>query len=849
MKLLPICINNKFNHMVDFEKPNNVNFVVSADNEGTLLKFFKRNNGVLVQETPSEKIYYVNDVTSNSTADSNGNVIDININIELVEQIKNQDENKDDKKDSTSIELVNGYVFEKDSMVVEFPRVDSTTTVKVKFSIGESNCSVTIYLAPSSRIKDVVIDSGSEATQMAMFERNSANQSINDICPIFEDVYRYFNVGNCESDAIKSDAKNYIQAEVDGNITNDKLYKSQFFVKKDNTKEEIDTFNILANSEERNNLGVFLMMLHKVDLSNNIRGYIQLCNMKIASFNGIPLPRVTVGNESRSILEVGCDNCFYRKYLNVFIYTVLKRFCNQADADVLSIHVLMPNVYSSEDVQKRVDHIIEDTQKMIDNDTTFKSHIKGFSVVPVSESDASLIGVMATKTDNNDRQGTYLILDAGKGTLDFSITEIDKDLRFNNLLRNGIVGASAAISYGFLFDLMEAFFREKNIKMSTSREEFMRKFIYGNVLGNTDEGRENEGGDVYVLNKLMNAVDAYKIKYSSGRLVDYSETHTDVVILGEDKIKLSTFSDWVENCNMKVPVNNVNAIIDAIVKEFVDKLDISNRGVDNNYKYIPDYVVFSGRGFLFPDFKNRMLDELRDIFPRIREVCIDSRQNVNNKNVCLFISQTINAGNYKFQYIPKGNEVVEEPVEQKTNIEKKKVDFRKLYHRAHILLKEGRLPTIEDLPQRPKPSNVENNDVFADGVKIACRPNDIIALGGSLYLIPSDCSESVAVLFYNNGKIVMRYKDNNGEYRVSDLHNPLNIEAGLAFESLFPHAHIDNSNSIKIPVVNVEQEDEKKEEPTMSDAVVVDVSKEKVKEKGTVVDDEFDELEDWWKTK
>ena len=95
----------------------------------------------------------------------------------------------------------------------------------------------------------------------------------------------------------------------------------------------------------------------------------------------------------------------------------------------------------------------------------------------------------------------------------------------------------------------------------------------------------------------------------------------------------------------------------------------------------------------------------------------------------------------------------------------------------------------------------------------------------------------------------MRYKDNNGEYRVSDLHNPLNIEAGLAFESLFPHAHIDNSNSIKIPVVNVEQEDEKKEEPTMSDAVVVDVSKEKVKEKGTVVDDEFDELEDWWKTK
>ena len=129
---------------------------------------------------------------------------------------------------------------------------------------------MTIYLAPSSRIKDVVIDSGSEATQMAMFERNSANQSINDICPIFEDVYRYFNVGNCESDAIKSDAKNYIQAEVDGNITNDKLYKSQFFVKKDNTKEEIDTFNILANSEERNNLGVFLMMLHKGDLSNNI---------------------------------------------------------------------------------------------------------------------------------------------------------------------------------------------------------------------------------------------------------------------------------------------------------------------------------------------------------------------------------------------------------------------------------------------------------------------------------------------------------------------------------------------------------------------------------------------------
>lgn len=842
MKLLPICINNKFNHMVDFDNNKNVNFVVSADNEGTLLNFFKRNNGVLVQETPSEKIYYVNDVTSNSTADSN--VIDINI--ELVEQIKNQDENKDDKKDSTSIKLVNGYVFEKDSMVVQFPRVNSTTTVNVKFSIGESNCSVTIYLAPSSKIRDVVIDSGSEATQMAMFGRENGMQGVNSICPILNDVYQYFGGGDFENDAI-----NCIQAEVEGNVINDELYKSQFFVRKNNDdNEDINNFNIYGRVDETNSFGVFQMMLQRDNLNEIKESYIQLCNMKIASFNGIQLPRIKVGNELRSIGEVGPDNCFYRKYLNVFIYTVLTRFCNQNNAEVLSMHVLMPNVYSSEDVQKRVDHIIEDTQKMIANNEDFKSHIKGFSVVPVSESDASLIGVMATKTDNNDKQGTYLILDAGKGTLDFSITEIDNNLKFNNLLRNGIVGASAAISYGFLLDLMEEFFREKNIKMSTSREEFMRNFIFETVLGKTTKGVENEGGDVYVLNKLMNAVDAYKIKYSSGRLVDYSETHTDDVILVEDKIKLSTFSDWVENCNMKVPINNVNAIIDAIVKEFVDKLDISNRGVDNKYKYIPDYVVFSGRGFLFPDFKNRMLNKLKDIFENIKEVCIGSRQNVNNKNVCLFISQTINAGNYKFQYIPKGNEVVEEPVEQKTNIEKKKVDFRELYHRAHIFfIERGRLPTNEDLPQRPKPSNVENNDVFADGVKIACRPNDIIALGGSLYLIPSDCSESVAVLFYNNGKIVMRYKDNNGEYRVSNLHNPLNIEAGLAFESLFPHAHIDNSNSIKIPVVNVEQEDEKKEEPTMSDAVVVDVSKEKVKEKGTVVDDEFDELEDWWKTK
>lgn len=840
MKLLPICINNKFNHMVDFDNNKNVNFVVSADNEGTLLNFFKRNNGVLVQETPSEKIYYVNDVTSNSTADSN--VIDINI--ELVEQIKNQDENKDDKKDSTSIELVNGYVFEKDSMIVQFPRVNSTTTVNVKFSIGESNCSVTIYLAPSSKIRDVVIDSGSEATQMAMFGRENGMQGVNSICPILNDVYQYFGGGDFENDAI-----NCIQAEVEGNVINDELYKSQFFVRKNNDdNEDINNFNIYGRVDETNSFGVFQMMLQRDNLNEIKESYIQLCNMKIASFNGIQLPRIKVGNELRSIGEVGPDNCFYRKYLNVFIYTVLTRFCNQNNAEVLSIHVLMPNVYSSEDVQKRVDHIIEDTQKMIANNEDFKSHIKGFSVVPVSESDASLIGVMATKTDNNDKQGTYLILDAGKGTLDFSITEIDNNLKFNNLLRNGIVGASAAISYGFLLDLMEEFFREKNIKMSTSREEFMRNFIYGNVLGNTDEGREYEGGDVYVLNKLMNAVDAYKIKYSSGRLVDYSETHTDDVILGEDKIKLSTFSDWVENCNMKVPINNVNAIIDAIVKEFVDKLDISNRGVDNKYKYIPDYVVFSGRGFLFPDFKNRMLNKLKVIFTEIEEVCIDNRQNVNNKNVCLFISQTINAGNYKFQYIPKGNEVVEEPVEQKTNIEKKKVDFSELYRWVDIFSK-GRLPTNEDLPQRPKTDNVENYDVFADGVKIACRPNDIIALGGSLYLIPSDCSESVAVLFYNNGKIVMRYKDNKGEYRVSNLHNPLNIEAGLAFESLFPHAHIGNSNSIKIPVVNVEQEDEKKEEPTMSDAVVVDVSKEKVKEKGTVVDDEFDELEDWWKTK
>lgn len=830
MNLLPICINNNINYMVDFEnkrmdvysyesesrRPIVDSFIIAADNEGTLLQLTGGSNpntrttgtGILFQQTSGARVFNLQDV---SLQRKTNDVVDISIT--FTSQAEQFNDNINGKE---------GFKFDTTNLLLNYPIVDDTLIVNINFVLhGENNIcsrSIKILLAPSGQIRDAVIDSGSESSQYAMFNRTENVYNVNFIQPIFENVFAHFKgFEHIANRSLREYALKCVQAESNGNVFDNSLFKSRFFVKRINQRGDISLKKILpeAGSDESPE-SVFRMLTCIDDLDRLKESHIQLCNMKISSFGGIKLPNIYSEGQAVSLSEVRPDSYFYRKYMGVFIYGLLDKFCHEINqeniqdeskrARVFSLYVLMPNVYSCEDIQKYVDLLICDIQYMIDKNEQFRTYIKGFSITPVSESDASLIGAKGMQFRMNNQSNTYLIIDAGKGTLDFSITEMDNHGNFNNLMKSGIVGASAAISYGFMLDLLDEFFKEKgiNVEEHMSYEEFVRQFIYGNILGHTDEGVSLEGGDICILNDIMNAIDSYKIRYSSLRPYEELTINNTNISDGDEKIRLSTFTNWINECKMQIPTNNVNAIIDIIISYFISKLIVSTDIGEINR------VIFSGRGFLYEDFKNKMLDTLKEVWKNIKEEkFIVPNSGATNKNICLFITDIISAGKYNFQYMPQPYNIDEELLKTLKKIDPKQSDDDdSLANGALKKRLKTWIPTLDLGTKKQQGTDITvtcNRDLnFKQGYDILCAPNSHIAIGGSFYQFPTDLKggAQTAKLFYNNGKIEVRYLDINNIFKVQTLVRISNLDTGLAFPSLFPYISITNPQDIFIPKVN-----------------------------------------------
>ena len=216
MKLLPICINCNINYMVDFESKRRIidSFVIAADNEGVLLTLtaidnrFAQQKCILFQETDDKKYYYVESIES--SFDQEGSAVNITIN--FTDNQNTELKNTIDKR----------FSFDSDTMTIKHPIVNDAITVNVNFKFGDFERPIKIYLAPSGQIRDAVIDSGSEATQLAIFKRTGETHNVNLIQPIFTNVFSHFKEYT-DDNAFREYATMCIQAEVDGNNLNEKL--------------------------------------------------------------------------------------------------------------------------------------------------------------------------------------------------------------------------------------------------------------------------------------------------------------------------------------------------------------------------------------------------------------------------------------------------------------------------------------------------------------------------------------------------------------------------------------------------------------------------------------------------
>ena len=536
-------------------------------------------------------------------------------------------------------------------------------------SITYPKRSIQLCLASPDDIRDVVLDFGSEASQMAIFDQKS--MSINDIRHLFEDMEDLLerpSFTNNENDTTseeksekaesnetesekstsekedsdlseKKDSNDYVQEENDDK----RLYKSIFYAEANPTNKDSSIPKLNGNNIQR--LRTLSLLTTEDDAQKLLKnGYIQIPNIKISGFGGIEEPKI----DGCPLSEYN-ESFFYRAPINHFVLNGLLK----ADAPCIRLYVLMPNVYSHFDVCTHLEWLRKDISEIINqnkgnNEKSLELKTQAVEISAISESDASLMGALdlLTNFDNETpfEDGCYLIIDAGKGTTDFSIVKYE-NAKVISMFRSGIIGAGNAVSYAHLFGLLYDYFNDCYDKKYN--ESDLSTFVYKQIL---------KVNDLSKLRDLMQNIDRYKIVAGSGIYKeDPNITYSKLASLKKDTIASSTidtvtindFTDFVEDMvkddkRTFKPLSEeaqlyVNGMFNKITDSVCKKLKITSSEEFNNIKG----AIFTGRAFLDLRLQDAISDALKK--KGINNIIHYLREDLSytHKNICLFICEHI----------------------------------------------------------------------------------------------------------------------------------------------------------------------------------------------------------------
>lgn len=812
MLLIPILINSNTDYMVDLQSNREVNdsFLIYAGNKVDFIHFYNNENtpkGISVQGDRGLSIKYVtfrNDVEQTET---NG-VCREKLTIELL------DKPEQNNADNPWIIDKGRYSFDVETQTLSYNHLSNPNSlpicleVEIVYRVNDNNTLrktlMFYFYGNRAEVYESVIDCGSEATQIS-FQRQDEGANVNVRVNVLKGILDERYPGNETAD------RDYIQYDEHS----DHLFRSLFYVKNEIAPAEINnlTPNYCSVTDEGEDSPRYILdnvsfedcplkiLVKRKALENgDLNGsHIKLCNMKVSAFGGVTQREINYGGHQTYVTNIG-DNYFYRRYLNEFLHIVLSKFNGIAEdpnqgvrPKFLSLYMLMPNVYSPAKVQKCLDDMVKDINRMIELNEEFKKNILGFTVNAISESDASLIGADTLRGERPLDDGIYLIMDAGKGTLDYSLTR-KQDGKYVNIMKGGIVGASAAISYGFVLDLLNRYIHKRNTECGSNIGPASLRDGVKAIMEGTPK----------LLHKLMAAVDDYKIRYCGLN----AEIPNVVADPSADKIfDYDAFVEWIEKLNYKVDSRYVNKIIDIIVTNV--KEDLSEK----RDKYNIDNVIFAGRGFLYEGLKTAMSQSIRKINPKANMIELNRNNAVGYKNLCLYICRFITEGRYNYRTLPdvylhngvapqqpagkkedKKTSLAFEPDSKKNSYIKdcckfiEKIPWKKIIKNVF---------TRNEIPDRrmqrqPQHQIGEIDSPFVKGYKFSNVVNDDrISIAGTTYNMPYGVNSPVQ-MFIANGKIYLR--DRNGV--VNEPQELGNVDVALAFPSLFPDC---STNNIYIP--------------------------------------------------
>lgn len=601
MKIQHVKIGKHYEHVINYEKNDFVeNYILSTEELGI--------NKELLRIIP-EFFYVVTGFGDNDGTQYYIKNIDVVPNGDVVDLTILFTENQEEKVSLSNNQLKNDYVsfdIQNDGTFTIHDRREGSNiiTYRVNFQlVNEKNKhSIQIIVAPATQIYDVMLDYGSEATQMYIARRNDVLTQANQV-----------NLFPIMSGNIKEELyDNYIQHDLD----TDKFYKSIIFINRkiDQQIDSIDSFQqqlmpLLTKKEAEDKAKKKEIML--------------LPNQKLYNWGGIQFEQImynnthtyphVIGDESSG----GGNSLLYKSCLAYFVKVAVDQVnINSKGKAVLSLHLMMPNVYSEENVSEKIHNmydVLGDILKNLGND---KNKIVGFDVTAVSESDASLIGAHQVVKETRDpyKDGFYLVIDAGKGTLDMSLSKISND-SIATYWRDCIIGSGNYISYLILLDVLASIGKE---------QKEISDFINDMVNSSDEYAKDQLMTHIETIKKGYNKIKQQTIweKNTSARTLievkDYvGNTISPYILSNKEPFSPSTGSgsNRLNGEGKQLSTKYLEDGIEQYIKdEFIPKIKQMHRTLreQGGGKL---YILFSGRASRFDIFKDAMYNAIVD------EVC------------------------------------------------------------------------------------------------------------------------------------------------------------------------------------------------------------------------------------
>lgn len=433
--------------------------------------------------------------------------------------------------------------------------------------------SAKIYLyTDDQQLTSAALDFGSEASQIR-FADNDANNTIIDTLLSFQEGAQY------SKDEVFWQGK-----------SGDPFYKSVFFIHKkpDTTK--------YAEKPPVGSPNAFVQPLLKSStISETYKSLEILPNLKLIEMGDglIAFNNAAIEFDEESNIETGgIPNLASRPLRESILRIILNNFLHCMLHDIgrgkkkekfLRLVLMVPNVYYQSKIYSIVRGLYEDfaaIQASNDYPTC-----KGIEVQVVSESDAAFFGVRHSCRDlKNQENGYFLIIDAGKGTTDFSILQQHECYaKYSSLYRDGIPASGNVLTYAF-YEALDAFMSKHKIDLTP----LLKKAEKSDVL------------------KFMDCLEQLKKDYNETSAPFKTPQDTDVKSMNGLYTYLST------EIHLGHQIPECKKFVEEKISLLCDSLERSmNSFMKTNESIRFFQVLLTGRGFLFGPYKKAVIEMLK----------------------------------------------------------------------------------------------------------------------------------------------------------------------------------------------------------------------------------------------